>query len=66
MKFKHIMQAIGEGVFPEKPHTAKVIFVNISHNLYPNNLHYANRAQDEMIKSFNKRQAECGLSKIQT
>ena len=66
MNFKHTMQAIGKGVFPEHPHTAKVIFVNIARNLYPNNDKYAYKAQDEMVESFNIKQAESGLSIIET
>lgn len=66
MKFDHTMQAIGEGVFPDDPSNAKVIFVNISHALYPNNNQYAYKAQDAMIKGFNAKQICAGLPKIET
>jgi len=67
MKFAHTMRAIGEGVFPmPDPHQAKVIFVNISHALYPNNDTYAYKAQDAMIKGFNAKQIGSGLPTIET
>lgn len=67
MKFDHTMQAIGEGVFPmTNPHEAKVIFINISHAMYPNNLHVSLKAQDAMTEAFNRKQLKSKLPLIQT
>jgi len=65
IKFNKVMESIGRGISPETPGDASVMFVNISHGMYPNNLTFRMLAQDRMIKAFNISQIKYGWPVIQ-